>query len=279
MYENILEYYFPKSIPDAIKKLQQQPAGSAIITTGAINLIWRKLPKIKTVIDISQLGLDYIKVEKSKIRIGATTPLQELIDSKPLAKFADGIIAESASYWSSRLQRNLTSLGGIFENFIPTADIITALLALDAHLVIQGKKTRIIPLSEFYLAPWRTQLKNELIKEIIIPKPKNPVTAGFERLAIIPSDISLINVAIAMHLEKGIAKNVRIAIGGGLPIPKRILELEQELEGKKINNSVIETVSKKLAKYIEPISDFRASAEYRKEMASILLRRALIKFA
>ncbi|MDI6784262.1 MAG: FAD binding domain-containing protein [bacterium] len=277
MYENIQEYYFPKSIPDAVKKLQQHPRGSAVISTGAINLTWRKLPKVKTVIDISRLGLGYIKVEKNRIRIGAATPLQELIDSKPLAHFADGIIAESASCWSSRLQRNLTPLGGIFENFIPTAEIITALLVFDTRLVVQGKKTRTIPLSGFYLGPWRTALTKEFIRELIIPKPKNRIHAGVERLAIITSDILLMNCAVKLERQRGITKNLRIAVGGGLPIPKRIPELEKEFEGYEINEELIKKVSRKISGYIQPISDFRASAEYRKEVAGVLLRRALLK--
>ncbi|MCX7920032.1 MAG: FAD binding domain-containing protein [bacterium] len=276
MYENIREYYFPKSIPDVIRKLHQYPSGSALISTGTIHLTWRKLPKVHTIIDISRLGLDYIKTEPNRFRIGATTTLQELIDSKPLANFADGIIARTAACWSSRLQRNLTPLGGIFENFLPTADIIPGLLALDAQLVVQGKKKRCIPLSEFYLAPWRTALKQEFMVELIIPKPKHSVSAGFDRVAIIESDIAIMNVAVAMQIHKGIADNVRIAVGGGLPFPKRIPELERELAGKKINQSLVNQVSNKMAKYIEPISDYRASAAYRKEIAGILLQRILL---
>jgi len=279
MYENIQEYYFPKSSADVVKKLQQQPLGSALICTGTTNLTWRKLPKVKTVIDISRLGLNYIKFDKNRIRIGATTTLQEIIESKSLAKFADGIIAESASYWSSRLQRNLTPLGGIFENFVPTADIITTLLALDTHLVIQGKKTRTIPLSAFYLGPWKIDLKNEFIRELIIPKPRTTVTAAFDRIAIIASDISLMNCAVKLELQRGVCNTIRIAVGGGLPYPKRIPELEKELERKKINQALLESVSRKLAEYIAPISDFRATKEYRKEIATVLLKRTLIKFA
>jgi CO/xanthine dehydrogenase FAD-binding subunit len=279
MYENIQEYYFPKSIPDAVNKLHQKSVGSTVICAGAINLTWRKLPKVKTVIDISRLGLNYIKLDKNRIRIGATTTLQELIDTKIISKFVDGIIAESASFWSSRLQRNLTPVGGIFENFIPTADIIPVLLALDTQLVIQGKKTRTIPISELYLGPWQTALKNEFIRELIIPKPKGILKTAFTRIAIIPSDFSIMNVAVVSQTNRGICQALRIAVGGGLPVPKRIPELEQEFEGKKINLELIESVSQKLAALIQPISDFRATAEYRKEIASVLLKRALLKFA
>lgn len=277
MYENILEYYFPKTIPDAVKRLSRKPTGSAIISTGTINLTWRKLPKIKTLIDISRLGLNYIKVDKKGIRIGATTTLQELIESKPLKQFADGIIIDSATVWSSRLQRNLTPIGGILENFNPTADIITALLAVDAQVVIQGKKTRTVPLSEFYPKPWLTVLKNEFIREIIIPKPSGSYRAAFDRIAIIASDVAIINVAVTMQINRGISKSLRIAVGSGLPIPKRIPELEKAGIGQPLNLSTIETFCNKLVKYIQPITDFRATAEYRKEVASVLLKRALLK--
>jgi CO/xanthine dehydrogenase FAD-binding subunit len=279
MYENIQEYYFPKSISDAVKKLSQKPAGSAVICNGTILLAWRKLPKVKTVIDISRLGLDYIKLDKTAIRIGATTTLQELIDSNPLKKFADSIIPKSAIAWSSRLQRNLTPLGGILENFTLTADIITALLALDAQVVIQGKKTRTVPLSEFYPAPWQTVLKNEFVREIIIPKPKGRSTAAFDRIAIIQSDISIMNVAIAAQINRGVCQFIRIAVGGGLPIPKRIPELEKDFIGQPLTPKLIESGSQKLTKFLQPISDFRATAEYRKEVAIVLLKRTLMKLA
>lgn len=277
MYENIQEYYFPKSIPDAIKKLLQKPIGSAVICTGAINLNWRKLPKVNTVIDISRLGLNYIKVDKNRIRIGATTTLQEIIESKPLSKFANGVIVASATAWSSRLQRNLTPLGGVFENFNPTADIITALLALDTQLVIQGNKTRTVPISAFYPAPWQTILKQEFIREIIIPKSMGISSAAFDRVSIIQSDISIMNVAVASQIKRGICQTLRIAIGGGLQIPKRIPELEKEFINQKLNQEFIHSVSWKLPEFIRPISDFRATAEYRKEVTGVLLKRVLLK--
>ncbi|MFB3895111.1 MAG: xanthine dehydrogenase family protein subunit M [bacterium] len=279
MYENILEYYFPKSIPDAVNKLSRKPAGSAIISTGTINLTWRKLPKITTVIDISRLGLSYIKVDNKHIRIGATTTLQDLIESKPLKQVADGILTAAANAWSSKLQRNLTPIGGILENFNPTADIITALLALEAQVIIQGKKTRIVPISEFYPKPWLTVLKNEFIREIIIPKSTAKCLAAFDRIAIIASDISIINVAVAAQIQRGLCRNIQIAVGGGLPIPKRIPELEKEFIGQKLDSAVIETRINKLAECIQPISDFRATAEYRRKIALVLLKRALFKIA
>ena len=86
MYENIQEYYFPKSISDVVAKLQKHSSKSAVVCAGGINLTWRKLPKVTCVIDISRLGLSYIKSDKTRIRIGATTTLQELVDSKLISK-------------------------------------------------------------------------------------------------------------------------------------------------------------------------------------------------
>lgn len=291
MFTNIKEYYFPKTIIQAVKKMYSliedetdSSLPKAVYSTGAIHLIYKKLIGASCVIDISRLPLNYIFAKGNKIHIGATVSLQQLIDNPIIARVANGIICASALAWSSKLKRQLTTLEDILSNNVFKAEIVTVLTALDAQLKVQGiKKKRTISLSTLFYDSEDNPEKPagyELITELIIPPQKPNLKAIFTRFSVIESDISIMNIACLLSMKKNKCTFARIVFGGGFQHPIRARFLEEELLGKEITEELINSLSYKVAETLpEPISDFRATAEYRRKISNVLCRRALLTLA
>jgi len=139
-------------------------------------------------------------------------------------------------------------------------------------------KERQLSLTDFFLGVGQTDLHpNELIQKvsiIIAPKRHSIFLKSGLRKALA---ISLVNLAVGLELDENTVKcsKARVAFGSIAPTPIRIRKVEEFLEGKKLDEMVIEEASEIVQNEISPISDLRASAEYRRYLAQVLLQEAL----
>ena len=173
-------------------------------------------------------------------------------------------------------------MGGNLCNASPAADTAPPLLVLEAEVVLSGKKgERRVPLDSFFSGPGKTALaRDEIFKEILIP----PVPAGsvwaYLKLGRRKSlDLALTSVAVLLTLDPKtkICRRARMALGAVSPTPLRAKGAEKFLEGKILDEGVIREAGERAQKECRPISDIRASAEYRKEMVKVLVGRAIKK--
>ena len=235
--------------------------------------------KPRNIVDISNIReLDYIVDEGDKIRIGALTKLQEILES-PIVKTKAPVLAEAIYQMASWQIRNIATIGGNLCNASPAADTAPPLMVLEAQLKLASKTgTRTVPITEFFLGPRKTVLKkNELLTEIIIPYEKD-VGASMIKLGRRNSfTLSVVAVAALVKVEDNKFKDVRVALNSVAPTPVRAKSVEKSLIGKEVTLENIEEAAKLVVNDISPISDVRASAEYRKEMSIILTRDSLIK--
>jgi carbon-monoxide dehydrogenase medium subunit len=170
--------------------------------------------------------------------------------------------------------RNMATLGGNLAHGSPAADTATPLLALDAEVVLaDARGRRKIPLTEFYSGRGKTKT---LIVEVAIPALPRGGRWSFQKLGRTASDISLVNAAAGLQLDsKGRVKWVRIAVGAVAPTPMRAVHAEKLLLGGTVDEGTLTEVCDEVAREVRPISDVRASAEYRRETVRVLVRRAL----
>ncbi len=161
----------------------------------------------------------------------------------------------------------------------PASDVATSLFALGAQLKITGTKgERIEPIEKFYVDYHQTSLrKGEMVIEVFLPDPPPGMGTAFLNLVRTHSDIAKISVAAAIVLENGICRNVRIAIGAAGPTVFRAAKAEASLTGQKITPEVTHKAAETASAETRPITDLRSTAEYRREMAKVLVRRALEK--
>jgi len=231
----------------------------------------------EVLIDISHLkGLSYIKEDKKKIHIGALTTVSELASSRIIQKWAP-LLSHAANQLGNPLVRNRATIAGNLADGSPAADTAVPLLALEAIVVIQGGKERQVPIHQFFVGPNQTVLKrNEMIKEVIVPKFNPNAKIAYFKLGLRNSmAVSVVSIAVLMEMEKTFCKKAKIGYGAVAPRPIRAYQIEKMLENNEVTGKLLETCCKAISKEVHPISDIRASKEYRIEMASVLLKRGL----
>jgi carbon-monoxide dehydrogenase medium subunit len=159
----------------------------------------------------------------------------------------------------------------------PASDVATALIAFGAELKIAGVKgQRTEPLEKFYLGHQRTSLqRGEMVTEVSLPNPAPGMSSAFLNLVRTHADIAKVSVGVAMIVKGGICQEAKIVIGAVAPTVFRAAKAEALLKGQKMTHPVISKAAETAAEETRPISDLRSTAEYRKEMAEVLVRRAL----
>lgn len=291
MFDHVEAFHRPSSIPEALRLLRSAGRGGRFVA-GATDVAVQADRSIRVLIDVTQLGLNYIRRKGQGWAIGAATTMGELENSRAMQSLANGILASAACTCGSVQNRNMATVGGNLANASPAADTATPLLALDALVVLACERGwRKIWLAGFFLAPGKTVLSlapgktvfsGALLVEIQIPPLPRGGRLGwsFQKLGRTEADISVVNVAAGLQLDRqGSCKWARIALGAVGPRPLRARNAESLLVGQELNNSLVDRACDEVAREVHPITDIRASAEYRREMSRVLTRRALLECA
>jgi carbon-monoxide dehydrogenase medium subunit len=276
MFDTVEAFYRPGTVREALRLLQNGK-NRARVVAGGTDLVVEADQSIRFLIDITHAGLSYIRRKGKACVIGATTTMATLENSPAIRALADGILARAAATCGSVQIRNMATLGGNLANGSPAADTAAALLALDAEVVLaEARGRRKIPLTAFYSGLRKTAPGKALIVEVAIPALPRGGRWSFQKLGRTESDISLVNAAAGLQLDsQGRAKWVRIALGAVAPTPIRAVNAEKLLVGRKVDQSTLAEVCDEVAREVRPITDVRASAEYRRDMCRVLVRRAL----
>ena len=276
MFDHIRSFHQPTSIREALRLLTGRE-GEACLVAGGTDLALRAGRSVQVLVDLSRLELSYVKRKGGGLRIGATTTMAMLEESVLARLMANGILAKAAASCGSPQTRNMATIGGNLANASPAADTATPLLAMDAEVVLQGlRSSRTLPLEKFFTGPHATIGNRELLVEIIVPACKTNSSFSFQRLARTEIDIAIVNVAAAVRWDRAQrCTGVRLALGAVAPCPMRSRRAEALLEGQVATEKLIAKVADMVSQDIAPISDVRASADYRREISQVLVRRAL----
>lgn len=272
------EYFMAKTIPEVMLLLEKYGEKAKVVAGGS-DLFVKKDPEIEQLIDITGLGLDYVKIDDDVMKIGAGTTLREIETSSILKKGVYKVVAEAAHQIGSVQIRHVATIGGNICNAAPSADIPPPLIALDAQAkIVSPTQERVVPLEEFFLGPGKTTLGyNELLTEIRIPPEPACSTVAFLKIRRTAHDIALVNASVRVTLKSGstVCDDARIVLGAVAPTPMRAKKAEELLRGKTVEDNLIKETAQVAANETKPISDVRASAYYRREMSQVLVRHAL----
>jgi CO/xanthine dehydrogenase FAD-binding subunit len=232
------------------------------------------------VVDISRADdLKNIVVTDKGLSIGALVTHTQIMRS-PLIRDMFPALQDAAHTIGAVQTRNLGTLGGNLVTGVPSMDSGPTLVALEAIASIAGPGgRREVPLADFWIGPRKTILKpDELLAEIIIPKQNLSKPTHFLKFGLRKGQaLALVNVAAAFRVDwnKNVFVAPRIALGAVAPKVIRALKAEAFLEGKPVTPENMAEAGQVAVTDCKPISDFRASADYRKDLVAILTRRAL----
>ncbi len=274
----------PKTLADYMEFLMADVRSQRIIAGGTDAVVRMKDGKWSPEVWVNIKGiaeLRYIREEENWIDIGPLTTHSDIVGSPLLCHHADVLVQASASVGATQI-RNMGTLGGNLATASPAGDTIPALYVLGAELELMSKfEKRKIPIELFFHGPGKTDLKTgELITNIVIPKRQPHQIGIFEKLGPRKAQaISIINVAILLYMENSGRKCMdgKIAFGSVAPTVVRARNCESMLSLTPLNAEVIDCIGQAAWSEVSPISDIRASATYRREMATALLRRGLYR--
>ncbi len=273
------------SLPEALAQLSS--AGSeAIPLAGGTNVIpdlrsGRHTPKM--VLDISQLKeLRGIQCMDGHVVAGGGVTISELLAS-PLVSEHGQTLQQAARLFANPLIRNRATIAGNLVDASPAADTAPALLALDAEVDLQSQAgCRSVPLQEFFTGVRKTVRRpDELLMSVRWPVAKARTAYGYYKLGLRQADaISVISIAIRLEADAdGCCREARIALGSVAPRPLRVFAAEESLRGQAFTEAAFAKAAKLAAEAVSPISDLRASGDYRRRMVGVLVQRLLIQAA
>ena len=275
------EYLAPKTIGEACNLLLELGSPTKVMA-GATDLIPPMKDKAispEYLIDLKKIpDLDYLEYdEKEGLKIGALTTLRT-IETSPLVKEKNPAVAHAAKVVASTQIRAKGTMAGNICNASPSCDTAPNLLAQGAKILVQGpNKDRIIQAEDFFLGVKKTSLEpGEIVTGIVIPPLAENERAAYIKHAVRKAmDLAIIGVAVKIKVEDGICTDAHIALGAVAATPIRAPKAEEALIGKALTDEVIVKASEEAMDSCHPISDIRASAEYRKDMIRVFTKRAV----
>jgi carbon-monoxide dehydrogenase medium subunit len=275
------EYLAPTSLREAVTYLRKYR--DAKILSGGMSLIPMmklRLLSPQYIIDINNIkGLNYIKDGGKVVRIGALVRHAD-IEHSPIIKKKLPMLADAAPHIADMQVRNLGTFVGSLAHADPAADWPASVLALDAELVALGTAKRKIKATKFFKGPYETALKpTEILLEAVLPVPTGEKVGQaylkFERKA---GAYAIVGAAAYVDLgEDNVVERAGIGLTAVAPAPFKATEAEEVLIGQRPTRELVEKAAETAAAMSDPMSDLQGSAEYKREMAKVFTRRALIK--
>lgn len=274
----------PHSLDEALQVLAVN-SPEVLPIAGGTNLIVdmrseRHKPKI--LVNIENLPeLKGIRREDGHVYAAGGVTIAELLKNNLVAETAP-VLKSACAVFANPLIRNRASVGGNLVDGSPAADLAPSLLALDAEIELSSQNgKRRLPLDEFFIHVRKTARQpDELVTALRWAVPRPGTVYAFYKLGLRKADaISVVSVALMIEVSAGICQKARIALGSVAPRPLRAKNAEQLLTDKTLSRKLFEEAAVLAADAISPISDLRASADYRRRITSVLTRRMLEKAA
>ena len=275
------EYYKPETLKETLLLLDEYGCGAHLLAGGTNIIVDIKLLRIepKALVDIGGIKeLSGIEFNGKELKIGAGVTISELEKSEIVREKYTALFEAAQAIGTTQIKNSATVAGNIC-NASPAADTAPPLIVFDAQIeIVNSKGIKKISINDFFTGYKKTILQTgDIVKSIILPCPPPKTGSAFDRITRTASDLSQANASVLITMCNGICRDLRIALGAVNVIPVRAIKSENVLRGKKINENLIKEAANIVTGEISPIDDVRSSAEYRRDVAIILVKRALLK--
>lgn len=277
--DNTFVFHNPSTVAEAVALLEQYQ-GKAKVIAGGTDLV----PKYKAgvihpehLINIKSIqSLNYVTFDETAgLRIGAAAALHDL-ERETVIQGRYPMLYQGIHSMASTQIRNAGTLVGNICNAIPSADTAPALLALKATVKITGAAgTREVPVEEFFTGVCRTVVgETEMVTEVVVPVPDDGVVMNYYKNTVRRGlDLAMVGVAVYINAKEGVCQEIRIGLGAVAATPRRAFNAEKLLLGKKLTAELIEEAAAVASREdCAPITDIRATKEYRQELVRLSVR-------
>ena len=272
----------PRSLQEALEMKKNYGDKARVLAGGTDLLVLLKDQKLTAEAVMSLAGvrdLNFIRYEDGRGATLGALATHGGVAASPIIqqKFPD--LAEACSQVGAVQIQNLGTVGGNLCNASPAADVAPPFLLMDAVLILASARgERRVSIHDFFQGPRRTVLQaDEILKEIFVPEVPGRRGATYLKLGRRKAmEIAIVGIGVAIHLNGSdqVVSECRIAMGSVAPTPVRARRGEEILRNQEVRDELIEEVAVVAAEEASPISDVRASREYRLDMIRVLCRRA-----
>ncbi|MBI4491484.1 MAG: xanthine dehydrogenase family protein subunit M [Chloroflexi bacterium] len=274
------QYYRPESLEEAVALLASHGKEARVLSGGTdlVTLMRNHALAPRCVIDISRIGdLGYVRFDEAGgLRLGALATLKAL-EQSTVVRERYSLLHEAVVHMGSPTMRNQATVAGNICRASPAADTAGPLLCLEAtvHLVGSGGR-RSVPITEFFAGPGKTVLAaDELVAEVRVPTLPPGTGSAFLKLMRVAEDLAKVSASAVLTLRDGRCTDARIALGAVGPTPLRARRAEAVLVGASLDDRAIALAAETAAEEIRPITDLRSTREYRRQVTSVLVSRAI----
>jgi CO/xanthine dehydrogenase FAD-binding subunit len=270
------EYVKPATLPEAVRTLARYGGRAQVLAGGTdlVGLIAEDMLRPEAVVDIKGLaGLNRIEFKDGLLSIGALVTFSELRDSPVVAKKFP-VLREMTGWVASAGIRNRATMVGNLCSAVPCCDSGPVLLVYDACVLVAGPTgKRKVSLGDWFLGPRKTVLKRgDIAIAVAVPLPKKKHAACFVKLRRYEGE-DLAQASVTVLAQAG--NEYRVSFGSVAPKPIRAGKIEALLAGRQLSDQLIQEAVRLVPETIAPITDIRATREYRTHMVGVMLERGL----
>jgi aerobic carbon-monoxide dehydrogenase medium subunit len=274
-------YLEPRTMKEAVSLLAQYQGMSKVIAGGTdlINQIRLKIIKPEYIVDLSYIpGLDYIEYDaEGWLSVGALSTIRSLEMSAEI-RAHHPVISQAAGLMGSMAIRNVGTIGGNLSHASPSAETAPSLIGLGASVKLVGPDgERTVALENFFTGPGQTILQTgELMLGIRVPPmPSHTKGIYLKHTTRGTANPAIVGVAAIVAMDGKRCMEIKLVLGAVAPTPIRVKKAEEILRGEEMKDALIEKAARAASDESSPISDVRASADYRKDMVQVFTRYAL----
>ena len=271
----LCEFIRPASLPAARDNLRELgPKGMALAGGTALHFMQDHTPV--TAVDITRLGLSYIRPDGDFYRIGATTPLSDIQRYRAPRWAMHEICRRIATHQI----RNASTLGGNVCRVFPWADLPVVLLAMNARMVVYSGQDEELPADEYFKTqPAKRFLHGDLLKEVKVPSLKAHHGFGSVKVVRTSAAFSMVTVAVVLELVGQNIQSARVAAGSAIPFPRRLPEVEAALTWKEAVPEVFKEAAAKAGADAPWRGREGMTPEYSRHLAEVSIYDALERAA
>jgi aerobic carbon-monoxide dehydrogenase medium subunit len=279
------DYVEPTTVEGAVAALAEHGEDAHVIAGGASMVLMLRQQLLVPSILVGLRGIPDLRgitpASNGSLWIGATTTHRQIERSPHVAAYAEAL-ADAFSLVATVRVRNQGTIGGNLAHADPAQDPPPILLALDAMVHATGPTgARVTPIQDLFVDTFETSLApDEVITGVELPV--RPADAAAVYLKFLPAsrdDYATVSVAVSARIGPDGWRDVRVALGAAAPVPLRVPAAEARLDGVVPDGIAIAEAAAAVADAVDPLTDSRGSAEYKRDMAVVWTRRALERLA
>ncbi|MCX5970565.1 MAG: FAD binding domain-containing protein [Coprothermobacterota bacterium] len=277
MLKQVIDYISPTDLGEAVALLRQFP-GEAALVGGGLDLSWRPRKQARVLIGLDRLALTYQECREEGLAIGATTTLLQIIESPLLVKYLGGFLPRVLNHVATPLLHGMITIGGALVRAYPWADLPCLFLGLEAQVILYDGADRLLSLADYYADRSLRGADGPLLREVLLPTLAGSRIA-YQRFTRTAVDIPLLNQLLRIRWEGSRVAEAFVWLGARPGAARRVAEVETLLVGSSLTGEECEQAVGRMREQAEVESDLRLSADYRRHLAGVLLRRNLEEVA